>query len=147
MIGNKLDIKRVLLWCLLYSNVPLMCALCRNARRVWHCDHLPPMGRGAVNLDGGPVYWVLGPALQSNITTSAAICFRLRSHFIEWPSYTIHITVYNIDWLNICKHFIWLFLDFNLNWVDIEYLTRLAQTDKNCVSNKSLLSSHTAHVQ
>ena len=26
-------------------------------------------------------------------------------------------------------------------------ISRLAQTDKNCVSNKSLLSSHTAHVQ
>ena len=25
--------------------------------------------------------------------------------------------------------------------------TRLDQTDKDCVSNKSLLSSHTAHVQ
>ena len=29
----------------------------------------------------------------------------------------------------------------------LQYCSRLAQTDKNCVSNKSLLSSHTAHVQ
>ena len=30
---------------------------------------------------------------------------------------------------------------------DTDLCSRLAQTDKNCVSNQHLLSSHTAHVQ